>query len=97
VSQQHLDDLNSANGIAFDAEQLARLDNRFQGDGPRHAAWQWDMIWPDGAMFKGGYSGQGLFVDPGRGVVAAWFGTSGTGGEGHALLPMLRQMSRALF
>jgi hypothetical protein len=55
------------------------------------------MIWPDGAMFKGGYSGQGLFVDPGRGVVAAWFGTSGTAGEGHTLLPMLRQISRALY
>ena len=97
VSQQHLDDLSSANGIAFDPEQLARLDKRFRGDGPRHAAWQWDMIWPDGAMFKGGYSGQGLFVDPGRGVVAAWFGTSGTAGEGHTLLPMLRQISRALY
>lgn len=97
VSQQHLKDLVSANGIAFDAEQLARLDRRFKGDGPGHAAWQWDMIWPDGAMFKGGYSGQGLFVDPGRGVVAAWFGTSGAAGESHALLPMLRQMSRVLF
>ena len=97
VSQRHVDDLGSANGIAFDAEQLARLDSRFQGDGPEHAAWQWDMIWPDGAMFKGGYAGQGIFVDPERGVVAAFFGSSGTSGEGHALLPMLRQITRALF
>ena len=38
------------------------------------------MIWDDGAMFKGGYSGQGIFVDPGRDIVAVWYGTSRTDG-----------------
>ena len=52
------------------------------------------MIWDDGAMFKGGYSGQGIFVDPGRDIVAVWYGTSGTDGQSHQLLPLIRKLSK---
>lgn len=59
------------------------------------AAWQWDLIWRDGAMFKAGYLGQGLYVDPAREVVVAWFGTgldySGTNNE---MLSVTRQLVR---
>ena len=52
------------------------------------------MIWDDGAMFKGGYSGQGIIVDPGRHIVAVWYGTSGIDGERHPLLPLIRKLSK---
>ena len=52
------------------------------------------MIWDDGAMFKGGYSGQGIFVDPGRDIVAVWYGTSGTDRQSHQLLPLIRKLSK---
>lgn len=74
-----------------------RLQGRFGDDLPTRAAWQWDYVWDDGAMFKGGYSGQGLYVDPARDLVIAWFGT----GEDfdariNAMLPVARQLARQL-
>ena len=97
VDADHLHDLISDDGIAFDENRLQRLSDRFAGDIPLHAAWQWDMIWPDGAMFKGGYSGQGIFVDPQRAFVAVWFGTAAADGAEHDLLPIIRELSRALY
>ena len=94
VSPLHLADLASDNGIDFDAAQVAQLAGRFNKDVPKKAAWQWDMVWDDGAMFKGGYSGQGIFVDPGRDFIAVWFGTTGADGQSHYLLPMIRKLSK---
>ncbi len=37
---------------------------------------QWDMVWTDGDMYKGGVGGQGLYVSPGRDLVVAWFSTT---------------------
>jgi CubicO group peptidase (beta-lactamase class C family) len=95
ITMNHLQDLNSNNGIGFDTEQLESFARRFPEDEPSHAAWQWDMIWPDGAMFKGGYSGQGIFVDPNRDLVIAWYGTHNSDGDSNSLLPMARQLSRS--
>ena len=82
----------------------ARLDALIESqpmladDLPARSAWQWDLIWPDGSMFKGGYGGQGLYIDPQRELVMAWFGTHDTDWQSHELLPVARQLSRsALF
>jgi CubicO group peptidase (beta-lactamase class C family) len=98
IGKDHLQDLSSNQGIRFDFQQLESFERRFPGDVPTHAAWQWDMIWPDGAMFKGGYSGQGIFVDPNRDVVVAWYGTSNPDGDSNRLLPIARRLTQsALF
>ncbi|MCA0869869.1 serine hydrolase [Seohaeicola saemankumensis] len=39
---------------------------------------QWDCIWPDGDLYKGGFMDQGLYVSPGRDLVIAYFSTSAT-------------------
>jgi len=93
VSNDHLSDLAGSNGIRFSPEQLFRMKETWGDDTPTHAAWQWDMIWPDGMMFKGGYSGQGVFVAPGRDIVIAFFGTADTQGNSHDLLNISRQLS----
>lgn len=55
--------------------------------------WQWDYIWRDGGRFKSGYSGQGLYVDPSRQLVIAWFGTSANYDEdNNEMLPVTRQL-----
>lgn len=38
-------------------------------------SWQWDMVYRDGDMFKGGVGGQGLYVSPDRDVSIAFFST----------------------
>lgn len=64
-------------------------------DRATRAGWQWDLIWDDGAMYKAGYLGQGLYVDPRRELVLAWFGTGLDYNEQvHELLPITRQLVR---
>jgi CubicO group peptidase (beta-lactamase class C family) len=44
-------------------------------DAPLFNSWQWDWVWRNGDMYKGGWGGQGLFVSPSRDIVIAYFGT----------------------
>lgn len=84
-------------GPLFSAEQLAELAEVLGEDVPERGGWQWDMIWPDGAMYKAGYLGQGLYVDPSRKLVIAWFGTGLDFGEvEHEMLPVSRQIAHSL-
>lgn len=93
IDRDHLADLRSKSGIEFSPEQMFRLKDIWADDAPTHAAWQWDMIWQDGMMFKGGYSGQGVFVAPEQDIVIAFYGTSDIQGKGHELLQVSRQLA----
>ena len=88
-----------ASGVPLDPSVNERLAERFEAfgaDTPVRAGWQWDMIWADGGMYKGGYSGQGLYVDPGRQLVVAWFGTGLDYNEQrNDMLPISRQLARS--
>ncbi|MFK7830272.1 MAG: serine hydrolase domain-containing protein [Congregibacter sp.] len=76
IASPVLEDLRDDGGIALSAAAIKRLRKDHPGDLPSRAGWQWDRVWDDGALFKGGYSGQGLYVDPQRKLVVAWFGTA---------------------
>ena len=92
----HLEDLRSDNAIRHDPDALDRFaaqNPALADDRPDRAAWQWDRIWADGGMSKGGYSGQGLYVDPDRELVIAWFGTDDTDWNGNELLSAARQLA----
>ncbi|MEJ8566119.1 serine hydrolase domain-containing protein [Elongatibacter sediminis] len=41
---------------------------------------QWDVVWDDGDLYKGGARGQGLYVSPARDLVVAWFSTTSESG-----------------
>jgi hypothetical protein len=41
---------------------------------------QWDAIFVDGDMYKGGARGQGLYVSPDRDLVVVWFSTTSENG-----------------
>ena len=92
----HLADLRSSNGIRLSDDARARMADQYPAlaeDLPTHAAWQWDRIWPDGGMHKGGYSGQGLYVDPDRELVIAWFGTHDTSWNRAGFRSVARQLA----
>ncbi len=91
-----LRDLAGPEGIALDEAQRTRLAEDFPGDVPVRAAWQWDLVWADGALYKGGYSGQGLYVDPARALVIAWFGTGEDyGARRNELRSVARQLANS--
>ena len=93
VPKSHLEDLISGDTVPFPPADREIFMEQFNGDAPSHAAWQWDMIWADGDMFKHGYSGQGIYVSPLRDLVMVFFGTDSTDGTGHSLLEIERQLS----
>jgi CubicO group peptidase (beta-lactamase class C family) len=57
-----------ANG-RYDPEAESRCNSR-----------QWDAVFADGDMYKGGARGQGIYVSPDRDIVIAWFSTTSESG-----------------
>ncbi|MEO0436434.1 MAG: serine hydrolase domain-containing protein [Pseudomonadota bacterium] len=83
-------------GLSLSEEDLSSLAEELGEDLPVRAAWQWDQVWADGGMFKSGYSGQGLYVDPSRELVIAWFGTGRDYSEkSNEMLSIARQIARS--
>ena len=58
---------------------LARAANDPQEES-RCNSRQWDAVFEDGDMYKGGARGQGLYVSPARNVVVVWFSTTSESG-----------------
>jgi CubicO group peptidase (beta-lactamase class C family) len=62
------------------------------GEDVRHATYQWDRVYRDGSLFKGGFGGQGLYVSPDEDIVIAYFGTHGFDAPAPGILEVLRAM-----
>jgi len=91
-----IDNMQGSRGIPLDKEDRIELIDAFGADLPVRAAWQWDLVWEDGGMYKSGYSGQGLYVDPDRRLVIAWFGTGEDFDErANDLRSIARQIARS--
>ncbi len=83
-------------GVAPATAETGADDGPESNDVVVRGAWQWDVIWDDGGMYKQGYLGQGLYVDPARDLVVAWFGTGlDYDATNHELLSVTRQLVRA--
>lgn len=69
-----------------------RADTHDPASGRRCNSRQWDVVFDDGDMFKGGARGQGLYVSPSRNVVVVWYSTTSESGwmnYGRAVARML--------
>ncbi len=74
-----------------------------QGDGKRFTSYlgetplgnsrQWDAVYADGGMFKGGMFGQGLYVSPEEGIVIAYYSTVSRSPLTRFLRPLARTLS----
>ncbi|MBU2906396.1 beta-lactamase family protein [Arenibacter algicola] len=61
----------------------------------RHNTYQWDKVMEDGDFYKGGFSGQGLYISPSRNLVIAFFGTADDDGVYNELDDISRQVSKS--
>ena len=43
-------------------------------DSVKHNVYQWDLVFDNNDLYKGGWAGQGLLVNPDRDLVAVWTG-----------------------
>ena len=64
----------------------------------RHNVYQWDLVFDNDDVYKGGWAGQGLLVNPRRDLVAAWTGySSGDEQRDIDLLGPVRELLNALY
>jgi CubicO group peptidase (beta-lactamase class C family) len=77
------------------------LDNTRGGsgrpEGVRHNAYQWDEIFTNNDIFKGGWGGQGLLVNPERDLVAVYTGYFKDDHSEVNPLPVLRSVLEGVF
>ena len=64
----------------------------------KHNVYQWDRVFTNNDVFKGGWAGQGLLVNPDRDLVAAYVGYS-KDDEGSEMAPLapLRRVLEGVF
>lgn len=74
-------------------ERAAKASGTYDPDADRRCnSRQWDAVWEDGDMYKGGARGQGIYVSPERDLVVAWFSTTSETGwmnYGRAIAKMI--------
>ena len=71
-----------------------RRFSRYLGETPLGNSRQWDAVYADGGMFKGGLFGQGLYVVPEEGIVIAYFSTVGSSPLTRFLRPLAKKLSQ---
>ena len=67
----------AGNSAAYKAGATFSSHREYFGEDPDSNSFQFDDVFADGAMFKHGNLGQGIYVDPGRDVVGVYFSTNG--------------------
>lgn len=66
--------------------------------GVRHNVYQWDRVFSNDDLYKGGWAGQGLLINRRRDLVAAWVGYSNDDASSEAsLLPILREVLEGIY
>jgi CubicO group peptidase (beta-lactamase class C family) len=67
----------AGNSAAYKKGATFHEHREYFGEDPDSNSFQFDDVFADGAMFKHGNLGQGIYVDPGRDVVGVYFSTNG--------------------
>lgn len=68
-----------------------------RGDDVRFNVYQWDTVYTNDDIYKGGWAGQGLMINPRKDLVAVWSGYYDGQGNNIDVLPMIRQVSEGVF
>ena len=67
-------------------------------DDVKYNVYQWDRVYTNGDIYKGGWAGQGLLINPERDLVVAYVGYTESDEKAIlAPLPVLRQMLNGVF
>jgi CubicO group peptidase (beta-lactamase class C family) len=78
VSPEVLQRIQTAgNSAAYKKSGTFHGHRQYFGEDPDRNSFQFDDVFADGALFKHGNVGQGIYTDPGRDVVGVYFSTNG--------------------
>ncbi|MEM6702747.1 MAG: serine hydrolase, partial [Acidobacteriota bacterium] len=95
ISQRHIEHL--LHGGRPELLERARFGRGARPAGVRHNVSQWDRVFDNDDLYKGGWAGQGLLINPRRDLVAVWVGYSFDDGSELSLLPYVRAVLEGLF
>jgi hypothetical protein len=100
ISRQHIETL--LNGGRPELLANARYPGwkkwTHQADQVKHNIYQWDLVWANGDIYKGGWAGQGLLVNPLRDLVAVYTGYFKDDEHSESpVLPRLREVLNSVF
>lgn len=95
VPEEHIDLL--LHGGRAELLENARYGGR--PPGVKHNVYQWDLVFTNNDIYKGGWAGQGLLVNPDRDIVAVWVGYTAADSdpETYPLLPRVRAVLDGVF
>ncbi len=65
------------------------------GDAVSHATYQWEVVMPDGDLYKAGYGGSGIYISPKKDIVVAFFGSFGKNQELNKMPRVARQLVKS--
>jgi len=97
VSPDHVDTLLSGGRPELLANARWGVSDEVENGIVTHNVYQWDLVFSNNDIFKGGWAGQGLLVNPGRDLVAVYVGYYNQDQSELDVLPRLRQVLDGVF
>lgn len=82
--------------MAGDFHHHSWVNDALGKDMPVFNSRQFDAAWTDGALFKHGNLGQGIYVDPMRDVVGVYYSTAAITGDPDLMMAYIRQAAKNL-
>jgi CubicO group peptidase (beta-lactamase class C family) len=97
ISDQHIDKLKNGGRPELLANARWGAPDELEQGIAKHNVYQWDLVYTNNDLFKGGWAGQGLLVNPDRDLVAVFVGYFNEDQSELAVLPRLRQVLNGVF
>ena len=97
ISDAHIDLLENGGNPELQANARWGTPERFTTGELKHNIYQWDEVYSNNDIYKGGWAGQGLLVNPDRDLVAVWVGYFNQEQIELPVLPRVRQVLDGVF
>ncbi len=97
VSDRHIEMLKNGGRPALLAKGRWGPPDEAIRDEVKHNVYQWDVVFTNNDVFKGGWAGQGLLINPERDLVAVYVGYFNEDQSELEVLPRLRQVLEGIF
>lgn len=98
ISEKHVENLhvNGRGELLANARNPGWEKYTHEADQVLHNTWQWDLVWKNGDVYKGGWAGQGLLVNPKQDLVAVYTGYFKEDYSELPVLPRLREVLKGM-
>jgi CubicO group peptidase (beta-lactamase class C family) len=97
ISDQHIEMLKNGGRPELLANARWGAPEGIEQGSVKHNVYQWDLVYANNDIYKGGWAGQGLLVNPDRDLVAVYAGYFNEDQSELSVLPRLRQVLNGVF